>query len=175
MAGLADGLTSGGIGGAAQRFGNWAGQRNAPQIGENPYMGQWGTLLSQLQQQAAGQGPSLAQNAYREAHDQGMAGVQAMSRGGSAGAARGGMNMMGRMNQGLAQGYSNARLQEQLAARQQLQAALTGAGNAWFQPQQMNLQAMMGTPTNLQTLLNMLQQGGMAGAQIASMGKTPVK
>jgi hypothetical protein len=152
---------------------DWMGQKNAAQIGANPYQGQWDALIAQLNQQANGQGPSLAGNAYKQAHQTGMQSVLAMSRGGSAGAARQGVQTLGRMNQGLAQGYSNARLQEQLAARQQLQNALAGAGNAWFQPQQANLQAQMGAQSNGQSLLGTVAQlapvagmifGGPAGA-----------
>lgn len=137
---------------------DWWNNKNAPQIGANPYQGGWDALLAQLQQQANGQGPSLAGEAYKQAQQQGMQNVLAMSRGGSAGAARAGMQNLGQMNQGMAQGYSNARLQEQLAARQQLQAALAGAGNAWFQPQQMNLQAQMATPSNGQQLTSFVSQ-----------------
>lgn len=36
--------------------------------GQSPFAGsEWGGLISQLQQQASGQGPSLAQDAYRKA------------------------------------------------------------------------------------------------------------
>lgn len=153
------------LGSMAGDAADWWNKKNAPQIGANPYQGQWNALISQLTQQGNGQGPSLAGNAYKEAQQTGMNNVMAMSRGGSAGAARGGMQMLGKMNQGMAQGYSNARLQEQLAARQQLQMALAGAGNAWFQPQQMNMQATMGTQSNGQQMMNAGQQfiGSMAG------------
>lgn len=148
----------------------WGRQRqDVPQIGENPYMGQWGDLIGQLQTQSRGEGPSLSGEAYKQAHQTGMNSVRSMSRGGSAGAARQGMRQMGTMNQGLAQGYSNARLQEQLAARQQLQAALSGAGNAWFQPQQANLSAQLGSQTNMQQLTAILEQIGAIGGKIAGM------
>ena len=75
---------------------------------------------------------------------------------------------MGKANAGLAQGYSNARLQEQMAARQQLQGALSGAGTAWFQPQQANLQATLGTQSNGQQLMGVLGQFLPA---IAGLGK----
>lgn len=152
---------------------SWGQKRpGAPQIGQNPYMGQWDTLLGQLQQQASGQGPSLAENAYRQAHAQGLRDQMSMASGGSAGRARqAGMNMA-RANQGLAAGVSNARLQEQLAARQALQAALSGAGNAWFMPQQANLQAQIATPTNMQQLMNFMQQLAVSGGSIASKAAT---
>lgn len=148
-----------------------------PQIGDNPYQGNWNGLIGQLEQQARGEGPSLAGNAYNQAHGQAMQDYQAMSHGGSAGAARMAQRNMGMANQGLAAGYSNARLQEQLAARQMLQGALGGAGAAWFAPQQANQNAMSnfyssagsnGT-TNMQQLTGLLQQLGMAGGKIAGM------
>lgn len=142
-----------------QKDAAWFNSRsNVPQIPQNPYMGQWNTIIAQLQQGARGQGQSVAGNAYQQAHGQGMRDQMTMAAGGSAGRARQAGVNMGRMNQGLAQGYSNARLQEQLAMQQALQAALTGAGTAWFQPQAANLQATLGTPTNGQQLTNFLQQ-----------------
>ncbi len=138
----------------------WFNKKNAPQIGQNPYMGGWNDLVGQLQQQSSSNyaGPSLAGNAYNQAHGQAMSDYATMSHGGSAGAARQGQRNMGMANAQLAAGYSNARLQEQMAARQQLQGALAGAGNAWFQPQQANLQATMGTQSNGQQLMNFLSQ-----------------
>lgn len=117
-------------------------------IPENPYQGQWDSLIAQLTKQASGQGPSLAGNAFRQASAAGMKQQQAMAAGGSAGRARqAGMNM-GQINQAQAFGYSNARLQEQLAARSQLQGALSGAGQAWFGPQQAN-QALLANQKSL--------------------------
>lgn len=145
----------------------WMGQKNAPQIPQNPYLGDWGSLIGQLQKTASGTGPSLAGNAYQQAHAQGLRDQRSMAAGGSAGAARqAGMNMV-HMNQGLAAGYSNARLQEQLAAQQALAGALAQAGNAWFQPQQANLQAQLGTPSNGQQMMNFLQQLALGGASLA--------
>lgn len=156
----------------AQSAMGWAGKKpTAPQIPSNPYLGDWGSLIGQLQQTASGQGPSLAGGAYQQAHAQGLQDQRSMAAGGSAGQARqAGMNMT-RLNQGLAQGYSNARLQEQLAAQQSLMAALSGAGNAWFQPQQANLQAQMGVmgmPSNGQQLMNFLMQLGMGAGTLAT-------
>lgn len=159
------------IGPAGHEAYEWGQKRQTgPQIGENPYLGGYNTLISQLQQQANGQGPSLAGNAYNQAHGQAMNDYQSMARGGSAGAARQGQRMMGQANGQLAAGYSNARLQEQLAARQQLQSALAGAGNQWFQPQQANLAAQMGQQTNMQQLTSFLQQIGMVGGKMSGAG-----
>lgn len=148
------------------------GRSNVPQIPQNPYLGNYNSLIGQLTQQANGQGPSVSQGVYQQAHDTGMHDVQSMARGGSAGAARAGMQQMGNMNMNLAQGYSNARLQEQLNAQQALSGVLGGASNAWFQPQSANLQATMGTQTNGQQLLALLQQLTQSGATLAQKGAT---
>lgn len=162
------GLTDGGIGGFFGGIVDWMGRKNAPQIPQNPFMGDWGTLIGQLQRTASGEGPSLAGNAFKDAHAQGLRDQMSMAAGGSAGGARqAGMNMV-RQNQGLAAGFSNARLQEQLASQQALQAALTNAGNSWFMPQQANLQAQFNTQTNGQQLMNFLMQLAQGGATLAT-------
>jgi hypothetical protein len=157
---------------AADKYGkdvmDWMGKKNAPQIPQNPYLNDWGSLIGQLQRTASGTGPSVAGGAYQQAHAQGLQDQRSMAAGGSAGAARqAGLNV-NQMNAGLAQGYSNARLQEQLAAQQALGGTLAQAGNAWFQPQQANLQAQLGTQTQGQQLMNFLQQLLMAGGTIAT-------
>jgi hypothetical protein len=147
---------------------NFANKRpGAPSMPSNPYQGQWDSLIGQLQQGASGNGPSLAGEAFKEANQKGMQNVLSMSRGGTAGATRMGQQQLGQMNQGMAQGYSNARLQEMLANRQMLQGALGGAGQAWFQPQWANMQGQMGTPTNFQNITGFLQQLLSAGGTIA--------
>jgi hypothetical protein len=168
---LANAATGGGpyadAAGYAKDAYQWGQQRsNVPQIGPNPYQGDWTSLIRQLQATARGDGPSLAGNAYKQASDNTMRNMQSLSSGGSAGGAREAIGQMGRIGQGLAQGYSNARLQEQLATQQMLQGALTGGGNAWFQPQQANLQATMKTPTNMQQILALLQQAGPIGSAV---------
>jgi hypothetical protein len=50
--------------------------------GRSPYAGQeWGGLVGQLQQQASGQGPSLAQQAYRQASQDNMGALSSMAQG----------------------------------------------------------------------------------------------
>lgn len=165
---VVNGQQAGGGSGLLGDAWKWGQERQqGPQIGANPYQGGYDSLIGQLQQQASGKGPSLAGNAYNQAHGQAMQDYQSMGRGGSAGAARMGQQNMGRANQGLAAGYSNARLQEQLAARQQLQGALGGASAAWFAPQQANLSAQMGQQTNMQQLLAFMQGAGQVGGKIA--------
>jgi hypothetical protein len=148
----------------------WKNKRpGAPSMAGNPYQGGWDQLIAQLQQQSSGNGPSLAGEAFKAANQQGMNNVLSMSRGGSAGATRMGQMQLGQMNQGLAQGYSNARLQEMLAARQMLGGALQGAGQAWFQPQYANMQAQLQTPTNMQMLTGIFQS--VLGGLGSSMGQ----
>lgn len=159
-----------GISSAVKGGMEWWNKKNYDQMPNNPYMGAWGSLISQLGQQARGQGPSLAGNAYKQAHGQAINDALAMGRGGSAGAVRASQNAMGRANQGLAAGYSNVRLQEQMAARQQLQAALAGAGNAWFQPMYANMMAKNAAQSNGQKFMGFLQQGAATLAGIPGLG-----
>lgn len=155
---------------------DWFGERSAPSIQQDPYQKNWRGLIGQLEAQSRGDGPSLAGDAFKQATQTGMNNVRSMSRGGTAGAVRQGQTQMGRLNQGLAQGYSNARLQEQLAARQMLTGALQGAGQAWFLPQHANLLAQLQSPTHLQQLMGIASQlfsagGIMAGGAPAGGGK----
>ncbi len=164
-----------GLGGVFNSVSDWLGQKQN-QIGTNPYQGQWNNLIGQLSKQASGQGPSMAGDAFKQASDHAMQQQMALARGGTAGGARqAGMNM-GQLGQGQAFGYANARLQEQMAAKQALMQALQGAGNAWWQPQQAN----QGQPNNLQTALsvggNLLSdyaaiQSGGASTALTNKGK----
>jgi hypothetical protein len=164
---IATGQDTGGVLGGLNPM-SWLTAKNAPQIGANPYQGHWDSLIGQLQQTG---GRSLAGDAFAQANATGMNNVLSMSRGGSAGAARQGMQQYGQMQQGQAFGYSNARLQEELARKQMLQAALAGAGNAWFQPQQANLQAQVNTPSNMQMLTGFIGQLAPGLGSILGSGK----
>lgn len=95
--------------------------------GRNPYAGQeWGGLVGQLQQQASGQGPSLAMDAYRKASQDNMGALSSMANGSnSPAAARQAMIQQGRVGQGMAAGLSTARTQEQMAAQDSLARALS--------------------------------------------------
>lgn len=127
--------------------GSWFNQRGYDPdlitMGQNPYLGTWSALIGQLMQQAQGKGPSLAQNAYRQASDDAMSGQMAMARNGGAGSARTAAYNMGHVQQGLAQGLAQARAQEQLGSYGALMSALGGAGTAWFQPNAANLQSAL--------------------------------
>ena len=142
----------------------------APQMGQNPYQSQWNDLITQLGAQARGEGPSLAGEAFKQGSQTGMNQALAMGRGGSAGATRAAQMQLGRANQGMAQGYSNARLQEQFAARQALTGALGGAGQAWFQPNYANLQTQLQSPTNLQMLTQFGAQAFGGLGQLSNRG-----
>lgn len=93
--------------------------------GQSPFAGaEWGGLISQLQQQASGQGPSLAEQTYRGAAMDTTNSLSSMARGsGSPAAARAAMIERGRVGQGMQAGVATARTQEQLGA----QGALAGA------------------------------------------------
>lgn len=136
--------------------GGLRGHKTPTLVKDNPYGPQWDGLISQLQQQANGQGPSLAGEAYKQAQQTGMRNIQSMSRGGSAGAARAGMQNLGHMNQGLAQGYSNARLQEQLAARQMLQGALTSAQDDSFRRSKANVDILNNSKSKFESVMGFL-------------------
>ena len=88
-------------------------------------------LIGQLQQQAAGQGPSLAARQLRDATDRGIAQQQAMAAGAApgqqAGAATMAAQQAGQLQSGMAGQAAQARIAEQLAARQQL-AGVLGQG-----------------------------------------------
>lgn len=89
------------------------------------------SLVAQLQQQAAGQGPSLAEAQLKTAQNRNLAqqlAIAGASRGGNAGLqARQLQQNMATSGQELANQAAQARMQEQLAARQQLQSTLAGA------------------------------------------------
>lgn len=98
---------------------------------QNQFRNQQMNLANQLQQQAAGQGPSLAQSQLRQATDRNIAQSMAMAasqRGRGAGQnLRGVMQNQALANQQAAQQSADLRMQEQMAARQQL-AGLTASG-----------------------------------------------
>lgn len=108
--------------------------------GPNPYQGDWNTLIQQLRERSAGGGPSLAGDAYNTAYNQGENALAATSHSGRAGAAQmaatGGQNLTSQ----LASGYAKARNEEMIDNEDALSGALTGAGNAWLAPQQLELQ-----------------------------------
>jgi hypothetical protein len=131
-------------------------------IGANPYNDQQNALISQLQQMANGQGPSLAVQQYKAANQDAMANQLAMSRGRGAGAARNASVQMGQLGAGLAGGSAMARTREQMGAMGQLQNSLTSAGQMDFQRAAANQQMYQNA------LAQMMQQGGI-GQSLAGL------
>lgn len=95
--------------------------------GQSPFAGgEWGGLIAQLQDRAAGRGPSIAGDAFNQASQSTQAAIASMSRGsGSAAAGRQGLIQQGRVGQGMAQGYASARNQEMMGAQSALTQALS--------------------------------------------------
>jgi len=135
-------LIGGGIGlgySLGEDLGLWGGD-DTPKPITNPYQGDWDALIKQLQARASGQGPSLAEQQYKQAFGQGMSQLSGQAHSGSQADAYNATRAMGQMSMGMGQGVAQARLQEQLAAQQQLMSALGGASGAWMQPQALQMQ-----------------------------------
>lgn len=156
----------------------------SPYLVNSQQTGNWNGLIKQLQQQSNGQGPSLAGDAYNNASNNAMSQAIAMSHGSTAGAARAGMNQLGNVQAGMANGLANARNQEIMGARSQLGGAINGAEqtdlarqkanqDAWLQllNQQMGLtKAQMGLPTPMQQLGPVIQGAGNIAKTFAGGG-----
>lgn len=122
---------------------------NAAQIGgyQNASMGGQfrqgqSTLMGQLQQQAMGQGPSLATAQFDRALGSGIAAQQAQANtgvGNSALSARNAAQNIGGMTQDLAGQAAQARIQEQMNARAQLGGLLGQARSQEMQGSQFNV------------------------------------
>lgn len=113
---------------------NGAATSQGGQVGQDPWQSGWASLIQQLQDQAAGRGPSLAVQQYQRASGDAMAQQTALARGGrTAGGARQAAQNLGAVQQGMASGSAMARTQEQMGAIGQLGGALSGAGNAQYQ------------------------------------------
>lgn len=149
----------------------WA---SAPQVGADPYSRNWNGLLTQLQRQADGTGPSLAAQQYQNATNDNIAAQAALARSGNTGAgaaARQAALGAGQAQQGLAAGVAEARTREQMAAQQQLQGAITGAGGAAFQRDALNAQlTSQANQANQAAYLDMLsKQLGISVEQIRAL------
>ncbi len=103
-----------------QRLGQLMGNRS-------PFAGrEWNGLVSQLQAQASGKGPSMAGMAYNKAAQDSQAALGGMARGSSnPNAARTAMMQQGRIGQGMAAGYAQARAGEMQGAQSALSQALS--------------------------------------------------
>ncbi len=121
-------------------------------------------LLDTLGAQAAGQGPSMANTAARQASERAVANQQALlasGRGNQAGAARAAAQQAGAAQGSIAGNAAQARVQEQLGA----QGALANALNAYRgQNQQVNLANQQAQLQNQQ-----LQQRGVQGLLAQSL------
>lgn len=115
----------------------------------SPFAGtEWGHLIGQLQQRASGAAPSVAGNAYKQATQDAQNGLASMSQNSaSPGAARQAILQAGHMQQGLAQGYSSAALQEQQANQSALGQALSTRDQINSQAFQSILQQQLGLST----------------------------
>lgn len=131
-------------------------------IGADPNAGAQQALIAQLQQMAAGQGPSLATQQYNAANQDAMSNQLAMSRGRGAGAGRNAGIQMGQLGGSLAAGSAMARTREQLGAMGQLQGSITSAGQMDFQRASANQQMYQNA------LSQMMQQGGI-GQSLAGL------
>jgi hypothetical protein len=174
------------------RLQGYLNQGSGPYVGKDPYAGNWANHIGQLEDRAAGRGPSVAGDAYRGAAMNSMAQQYAMSQGGrSAGAGRQSAMMLGGIQQGLAKGYGDARNQEMTSAEQALTGALGGADAASFQRDKANQDAWldmlakqlglsaeqlkgamagMAAPSNFQTVGGLLSAAGIGGAKISGPG-----
>lgn len=146
-------------------------------MGANPYDAQQGALIQQLMDQSNGVGPSLAANQFKQANESAMANQFALSRGRGAGAGRNAADQLSSQGLALEGGSAMARLQEQMAARQQLQQSLSSAGQQDFQRAAANqgmyanaLQAMMQQGGIGQSLLGLAGQGLGAYAMLRGRG-----
>lgn len=94
--------------------------------GQTPFASnQWGDLITQLQQRASGQGPSLATQNYNMASQNTVNALTSMANGSqSPGAARDAMIQMGKVGQGQAAGLAQAGTMEQQGAQESLTKAL---------------------------------------------------
>ncbi len=130
--------------------------------GQSPFAGsEWGALVSQLQQRAGGQGPSIAGDAYRRAAMDSQAALTSMGQAsGSPGAARAAMLQQQRVGQGMAQGYGSARNEEMIGA----QGALTQALGA---RDQLNQGAYLNILAQQLGLSEAQLKAGMANQQFA--------
>jgi hypothetical protein len=129
------------INGAQGRPGAQIGQYERSGGGQDFRSGQL-ALVKQLQDQAAGRGPSLAGLQARQAADAGMAQNLAMAAGAAPGnealAMRGAMQNNAGMTQNLAMTSAQARMAEQLSAQQQLAGALGQGRGMDLQNEQFN-------------------------------------
>lgn len=140
------------------------------------YQEQFDEYLRGLQDMAAGRGESLAEQQFKAASGQAqqqIAAQAASGRGNAGQAQRMATQAQAQVGQGLASGSASARLQEQMAATQQLGGAIAQGDASTLAHQQMwleNMKAKMGLSSEqAQNLLGYFQ--AMAQQQAAAMGQ----
>jgi hypothetical protein len=136
--------------------------------GKSAFAGQeWGTLINQLQARASGNGPSVAGNAYKRASQDSMNQLASMSQNSSSpGAVRQAQLQAGHIQQGLAQGYSSAALQEQQANQGALAQALSARDTINSSAYQGILGQQLGLSRGQVGALQGNQQAGLQEQQI---------
>lgn len=136
-----------------------------------PYKNSYDEFLGQLKNQAMGNGPSLAENMYRQRQGEGLQQMLSMQAGRNPGMARQAAYAGGQMQQGLNSAATDARLAEQQQAQQMYGGMLNSANQADFQRSATDLQsrlAVMQMPSDWDKLMN---AGVTLGA--AAMQRTP--
>lgn len=124
----------------------------------SPYAGQQGQLIAMLQNRAAGNGPSVAGDAYKSAAADAMARAMSLSNSGNAGSTRLALQQMGNQEQGMAQGYAAARNQEMQGATGQLGTVINQADTSQLLRDKANQEAWL-------QMLRDVYQGDQAMAQ----------
>ena len=104
---------------------DFAAGRGAPQVAGSGFRGDQGSLIHMLQEQAAGRGPSAAQEQLKHALGQNVSTQQALLA--SGGSARAAAQQASALGGSLAGQASQARVQEQLGAQGLLSQTLQGA------------------------------------------------
>jgi hypothetical protein len=139
-------------------------QTGTAQAGDSSFRNNQGQLISQLEDQAAGRGPSLAAEQLKQGMDAQLAGQNAMAASHPGGNAAIQQRQLATGAQAadrhLAQDTTQARIQEQMAARAQLGNVLQGARGQDLQLSQGN--AGMAQQSNLANA-GFQQQAGLAG------------
>lgn len=126
------------------------GQLDVGMRGMSPFVdprggqaGNYDQLIAMLGNRAAGNGPSLAGDAYANAAQNSLSQQFALSHGANPGAARMATQNMGNIQQGLANGYATARNQEMIGAGNQLGNVIQGADNSQLMRDKANQDAWL--------------------------------
>jgi hypothetical protein len=141
-------------------------------VGKNPYQKQYEALLAQLQARANGTN-SLAAQQYTDMAGQATNNMLGAGRGRSAGAARQSMMQGGAIQQGLANGASQARLAEMNAAQQQQMGLMGQMSDDDYRRQAANLQAYLTNKAMPSGMDKLMQFGASLGPATAMFRGKP--